>query len=138
MIRRPPRSTLFPYTTLFRSVADVHDHFVSADAQDAAPDDFPLRQRAQGLVVHLQELLVLAVLELGINAIHRSEAFRPFRFGRGIQVLGSRIKRSERGVVFHFLQIHAGRYLLVFSVAGCLETGRTVSWTQKLVPAHDT
>src|SRR3712207_6914376 len=26
MIRRPPRSTLFPYTTLFRSVlADVHD-----------------------------------------------------------------------------------------------------------------
>src|SRR3712207_7284894 len=23
MIRRPPRSTLFPYTTLFRSVADV-------------------------------------------------------------------------------------------------------------------
>src|SRR5258705_9472417 len=25
MIRRPPRSTLFPYTTLFRS---PHDHFV--------------------------------------------------------------------------------------------------------------
>src|SRR2546426_6660967 len=24
MIRRPPRSTLFPYTTLFRSVHDVH------------------------------------------------------------------------------------------------------------------
>src|SRR2546427_11157573 len=25
MIRRPPRSTLFPYTTLFRSVPDVGD-----------------------------------------------------------------------------------------------------------------
>src|SRR2546430_11800068 len=24
MIRRPPRSTLFPYTTLFRSVVDPH------------------------------------------------------------------------------------------------------------------
>src|SRR3989449_9737145 len=24
MIRRPPRSTLFPYTTLFRSVQDIH------------------------------------------------------------------------------------------------------------------
>src|SRR5690348_17377041 len=24
MIRRPPRSTLFPYTTLFRSVGDPH------------------------------------------------------------------------------------------------------------------
>src|SRR3712207_6955721 len=26
MIRRPPRSTLFPYTTLFRSVADHSKH----------------------------------------------------------------------------------------------------------------
>src|SRR5690242_21624386 len=26
MIRRPPRSTLFPYTTLFRSRRDVRDH----------------------------------------------------------------------------------------------------------------
>src|SRR2546430_6085805 len=26
MIRRPPRSTLFPYTTLSRSVGDVLDH----------------------------------------------------------------------------------------------------------------
>src|SRR2546422_4515558 len=26
MIRRPPRSTLFPYTTLFRSLADPHQH----------------------------------------------------------------------------------------------------------------
>src|SRR5256886_2798049 len=26
MIRRPPRSTLFPYTTLFRSVAHDHAH----------------------------------------------------------------------------------------------------------------
>src|SRR5258708_30108574 len=27
MIRRPPRSTLFPYTTLFRSVSDLHVGF---------------------------------------------------------------------------------------------------------------
>src|SRR3989449_7710179 len=26
MIRRPPRSTLFPYTTLFRSARRQHDH----------------------------------------------------------------------------------------------------------------
>src|SRR3712207_8629354 len=31
MIRRPPRSTLFPYTTLFRS----KHHIVGADADDA-------------------------------------------------------------------------------------------------------
>src|SRR5258705_3275496 len=29
MIRRPPRSTLFPYTTLFRSADYLNQHFVS-------------------------------------------------------------------------------------------------------------
>src|SRR5258707_14927910 len=29
MIRRPPRSTLFPYTTLFRSPDGAHDHPIS-------------------------------------------------------------------------------------------------------------
>src|SRR5258707_11049862 len=29
MIRRPPRSTLFPYTTLFRSPVDTHVHRVA-------------------------------------------------------------------------------------------------------------
>src|SRR5258707_10387833 len=41
MIRRPPRSTLFPYTTLFRShkdagdhpmIIDVHGHYTTAPA----------------------------------------------------------------------------------------------------------
>src|SRR3712207_7319310 len=39
MIRRPPRSTLFPYTTLFRSIAHLHplrpgslNHTVTAGA----------------------------------------------------------------------------------------------------------
>src|SRR2546430_6152829 len=40
MIRRPPRSTLFPYTTLFRSQA------VDADEQHAL--DARLRARANG------------------------------------------------------------------------------------------
>src|SRR3712207_8059106 len=31
MIRRPPRSTLFPYTTLFRSKDDITDSFAIAD-----------------------------------------------------------------------------------------------------------
>src|SRR5471030_3454331 len=39
MIRRPPRSTLFPYTTLFRSGRDVHvarDRLVDEEPGDAA------------------------------------------------------------------------------------------------------
>src|SRR2546427_4452299 len=40
MIRRPPRSTLFPYTTLFRS----HLRFGAAAAADAEPRVQRLRQ----------------------------------------------------------------------------------------------
>src|SRR3712207_8425934 len=36
MIRRPPRSTLFPYTTLFRSDGQVVPE--AAERDDAAPD----------------------------------------------------------------------------------------------------
>src|SRR3712207_7789846 len=43
MIRRPPRSTLFPYTTLFRSRAPV--------AHDVEPEFLQVRQEARGLQV---------------------------------------------------------------------------------------
>src|SRR5438105_9065216 len=36
MIRRPPRSTLFPYTTLFRSAATGRAVFSADEAQDWA------------------------------------------------------------------------------------------------------
>src|SRR2546429_1558796 len=36
MIRRPPRSTLFPYTTLFRSPAKARELAVVADGQQHA------------------------------------------------------------------------------------------------------
>src|SRR2546430_8440175 len=36
MIRRPPRSTLFPYTTLFRSVLLAHHAVPAAVPHDAA------------------------------------------------------------------------------------------------------
>src|SRR2546422_4957550 len=37
MIRRPPRSTLFPYTTLFRSLSDMAREIV-ADLQRTTPE----------------------------------------------------------------------------------------------------
>src|SRR5258708_22996200 len=39
MIRRPPRSTLFPYTTLFRSHAGVHQQPVHGRVEEAVVDD---------------------------------------------------------------------------------------------------
>src|SRR3712207_6864983 len=47
MIRRPPRSTLFPYTTLFRSLPDLH-LLRPVPGEPAAPARQPLQLRGQG------------------------------------------------------------------------------------------
>src|SRR2546422_6252082 len=39
MIRRPPRSTLFPYTTLFRSLVAVAEHRPSPQLLEAPVED---------------------------------------------------------------------------------------------------
>src|SRR5260370_41670624 len=60
MIRRPPRSTLFPYTTLFRSVfgggGDAEEFFIRAGVAGDAPDGEQIAPRviAHGLVPAIQ------------------------------------------------------------------------------------
>src|SRR5256885_11269093 len=39
MIRRPPRSTLFPYTTLFRSAQSEFEHVVVNDRLEEATEE---------------------------------------------------------------------------------------------------
>src|SRR5690348_17461465 len=48
MIRRPPRSTLFPYTTLFRSVFERASGETQADANDGGYRYFAARRHAGG------------------------------------------------------------------------------------------
>src|SRR3712207_8701379 len=51
MIRRPPRSTLFPYTTLFRSVmAHIEERGVPAFVHPVLPPDLPPMFGAPGSV----------------------------------------------------------------------------------------
>src|SRR3712207_8418265 len=54
MIRRPPRSTLFPYTTLFRSLRD--DHLARPGGAQPAdvPHDRVRRRRAPPLAAALR------------------------------------------------------------------------------------
>src|SRR5437899_9444242 len=56
MIRRPPRSTLFPYTTLFRSgVAVEADVRVPRDALNDLHWDLQAQQQRDGHVTHVME-----------------------------------------------------------------------------------
>src|SRR5688572_31382964 len=43
MLRRPPRSTLFPYTTLFRSALDEPDRELETETTAAARDEVARR-----------------------------------------------------------------------------------------------
>src|SRR2546422_11645175 len=70
MIRRPPRSTLFPYTTLFRS---------------PRPQD---RQR-------LNLVLELRLLVLALHLESRREVGHPHRAVRGVDALAARAARAE-------------------------------------------
>src|SRR3712207_5866328 len=64
MIRRPPRSTLFPYTTLFRSVREA------PGLEDAALASVEHRERiAQGLQAVLALLLLDEHLFLGLALV---------------------------------------------------------------------
>src|SRR2546422_7876398 len=56
MIRRPPRSTLFPYTTLFRSRFRSTSHAAVGGPNLAPPGDGPIAEciaRAPGGPVHV-------------------------------------------------------------------------------------
>src|SRR2546425_5427987 len=58
MIRRPPRSTLFPYTTLFRSSAGTGS--AAGTARARAPGDGSLRARSTRSEEHTSELQSIA------------------------------------------------------------------------------
>src|SRR2546430_3671488 len=49
MIRRPPRSTLFPYTTLFRSLADRELHRIVIRGMAVGADELVLLAHAADL-----------------------------------------------------------------------------------------
>src|SRR5688572_31908824 len=57
MLRRPPRSTLFPYTTLFRSLA------YPAGGQRSSPQMHPAAERALDQARRRQQISVAVALD---------------------------------------------------------------------------
>src|SRR5688572_31808671 len=52
MLRRPPRSTLFPYTTLFRSAATFIDGFTSPRQVSERAQQFPCARLVEYRALH--------------------------------------------------------------------------------------
>src|SRR5260221_2164348 len=73
MIRRPPRSTLFPYTTLFRSRRDGVDVLRAGTGADLAAPVVRTRRRATRLV---------DLGDRGAAQIRSENLFRPVTQGR--------------------------------------------------------
>src|SRR3712207_8979662 len=74
MIRRPPRSTLFPYTTLFRSVAHRVDHLDAIAVEPAEPvGDGPLELELAGLADGQAEVAADVARRLDLDVGPRSE-----------------------------------------------------------------
>src|SRR5438132_8047308 len=68
MIRPPPRSTLFPYTTLFRSQADDHGHAPGIGAGQ------PVERRS--LVLEVTRIAGHPPIEVGLSGERREQVVR--------------------------------------------------------------
>src|SRR3712207_3410246 len=82
MIRRPPRSTLFPYTTLFRSVGNLTRPIVRDLVSDIVLVDEPLIERAVNAYATLQRSLAEGAGAAGLAAmLARPDLFRGRKVG---------------------------------------------------------
>src|SRR3712207_2208826 len=109
MIRRPPRSTLFPYTTLFRSVvveSDLLVHVVDATAADpAAQIEAVRRVLAEIGADHVPELLAFNKSDATTEAKRLADRYDgsvtiSAESGEGIEhlleVIGDRLRATSR------------------------------------------
>src|SRR3989441_10630329 len=73
MIRRPPRSTLFPYTTLFRSGRLKLDRFLASLEQfDAAWAKRVAAARARGGVLRYRAIVTRKSIRVGLVVVEAS------------------------------------------------------------------
>src|SRR3712207_7508538 len=95
MIRRPPRSTLFPYTTLFRSV--LKEKGYNVDLQ-YAEDDIPNQlSQIENMITKGSKVLVIAA----IDGTTLSDALQQAA-DKGIKVIAyDRLIRNSKNVDYY-------------------------------------
>src|SRR5258706_14883728 len=87
MIRRPPRSTLFPYTTLFRSTNGSAGELDAEAVVDAAAERRRIGDEGHALL-RVQDLL---------GAVERPHPIGDVRAARDHRTRGPRLRRIEIG-----------------------------------------
>src|SRR3712207_9234869 len=98
MIRRPPRSTLFPYTTLFRSMANFALLKAVGSAISGSPEHGVILKR--GFAATVEEWLLAAEYVTsagGDNVGLGGRGLRKFRTGTGFTLGLCAVVRGERG-----------------------------------------
>src|SRR3712207_9045909 len=99
MIRRPPRSTLFPYTTLFRSIPG--DIAIPGDYNGDGKDDIAIFRPSAGLWFGVNALTGAIVLDS--RNVHG-----PFGQSGDVPVVGDWDGRSEE----HTSELQSRQYLV--------------------------
>src|SRR6266496_1430150 len=111
MMRRPPSSTLFPYTTLFRSRAGLDRRIAPAPGAGAAGgvNDHPVLRRLDGAGGHL----ILEVLELLLA--QRQRLVRLLERGQLLRQVAGVLSLRSRQLLLRLrdLVLHVRQVLLV-------------------------
>src|SRR5256885_11148595 len=101
MIRRPPRSTLLPYTTLFRSLRrqPVGAHVAHLDASDALPVSRTARSRAGigAALLGLGVLIAVPASGAAVNKIGRGNGWTPVTLLSRLPASSLKKKRNRIG-----------------------------------------
>src|SRR2546422_5554730 len=93
MIRRPPRSTLFPYTTLFRSKTKMFDYTAAGGyAASGAPPAMPTTTRSEEHTSELQSRLHLVCRLL----LEKKKKLRVRRRNHGTHIPNSQFYNCSR------------------------------------------
>src|SRR2546430_12744318 len=98
MIRRPPRSTLFPYTTLFRSTA--------APDSDSPIVDLTMTATAQQYTEVLERLLDFPGCDAVLAAVGSSAQFHPQLAASTADRKSTRLNSSHSQISYADLCLH--------------------------------
>src|SRR2546429_6476105 len=104
MIRRPPRSTLFPYTTLFRSIPELVGRLPVAVPLDALDEDALVRilvEPKNAVVKQYQKLFELEEVRLTVEKeALRAVAQKAIKRGTGARGLRAILEEMMTEIMF--------------------------------------